>query len=72
MKCAGVALTDLIESIDANFRAIGVMNYHIIQVIRGIETVTVKYHRATISKVKSELKKHNEVEYKQICTALHN
>jgi hypothetical protein len=60
VKSAGRALTDPVESADANFRAREVTNYRIIQVMRGKEINSFQDNRATTSKFKAEIKKQKE------------
>jgi hypothetical protein len=53
VKSAGLALTDPVESADANFQASEVTNSHIIQVMRGKEIFSLQDHQETTSKVKA-------------------
>jgi hypothetical protein len=72
VKSAGLALTDPVESADANFRASEVTNSHIIQVMRGKEIFSLQDRRATTSKVKAEIKKQKEAAHKSALVAILN
>jgi hypothetical protein len=70
VKSSGLALTDPVESADANFRASEVTNSHIIQVMRGKEIFSLQDHRTITSKVKAEIKKQKEAGQKSALVAI--
>jgi hypothetical protein len=72
VKSAGLALTDPVESVDANFRASEVTYSHIIQVMRGNKMFSLQDHRATTSKVKAEIKKQYGAAHKSALVAILN
>jgi hypothetical protein len=72
VKSVGLALTDPVESVEANFRASEVTNSHIIQVMRGQKTFSLQDHRATTSKFKAETKKQKEVVHKTALAGIIN